>query len=337
MKYTCLAAALATMWLAPNAKAAQIAASDTGAILISGRIALGDASRFSSLLSSIGGRGDINVQLNSSGGLLQEAVKIAEIVRNARLTTRVSYRATCASACTLIFAAGSKRIAHAVSRIAVHSAGMPSQSDLDQRLVENEQSLAVTTKFARLMSEYGAPSSVIAKLVTTPTDRTSFLTVADLEAWNVEIIRAVPGTDIATAGEQRQPLAPLPAPSSATNEVTRGKQVKTEPIKIPLKSFDPIFPTARFQPPLPSSKGSAAPEPSLASAKPLTDGPGQPQPIDGLRLYREKPLPTQAPSPAPLETSWTRSEPPPLKPWGDVVRLPNREKFWIPNRPVNAR
>src|SRR5437762_370804 len=118
LRYAALTVAImATMWLFPAAQAAEVTAPDNGTILVSGRIALGDASRFESLLSSLGARGKTEVQLDSPGGLLQEAVKIAEVVRKAGLTTRVPYRATCASACTLIFAAGSKRIAHAVSRI----------------------------------------------------------------------------------------------------------------------------------------------------------------------------------------------------------------------------
>ena len=112
MKYACLAVALATTWLAPPAKAAEITTSENGSILITGRIQSGDETSFQSLLSSRSGRGPTEVHLNSPGGLLQAAMKISEMVREAGLTTRVPYRATCACACTLIFAAGLHRIAH---------------------------------------------------------------------------------------------------------------------------------------------------------------------------------------------------------------------------------
>src|SRR5262245_18866665 len=109
MKYAFLAVALATTWLVPPAKAAKIVALDNGSILISGRIQPGDESPFQSLLSRLRAREPIEVHLDSPGGALQAAMKIAEIVRNAGLTTRVPYRAYCASACTLVFAAGVNR------------------------------------------------------------------------------------------------------------------------------------------------------------------------------------------------------------------------------------
>jgi hypothetical protein len=224
MKHAWLAVALIAASLAPQSKAAEIAASDKAAILISGRIGLGDASRFASLLSSLG-RGQIEVRLDSTGGLLLEAVKIAEIVRTAGLTTRVPYKATCASACTLVFAAGPSRIAHALSRIAVHSAGMPDQREGDRKVIENEQSLAVTTQFARLMSAYGAPASVIAKLVTTLTDRTSVLTVAELEAWNVKIDHETTAKEISKTGERAKErvaaASPTPGQSPAVTVTIR--------------------------------------------------------------------------------------------------------------------
>jgi len=45
MKYACLAVALATTWLAPPAKAAEITTSENGSILITGRIQSGDETR----------------------------------------------------------------------------------------------------------------------------------------------------------------------------------------------------------------------------------------------------------------------------------------------------
>ena len=200
MKYVCLTVALATTWPTPPAKAAEIAASDSGSILISGRIQPGDETRFQLLLLNLGGRGPIEVHLNSGGGLVDAAMKIADVVHKAGLTTRVPYRATCASACALVFAAGVNRIAHAESRIAVHSIGVPGRPEVDQKMLENDLTLATTTKFARRMSDYGAPPSVVGKLVTTPNDRVSFLTVADLEAWNVKIARDIPGEEIPKTG-----------------------------------------------------------------------------------------------------------------------------------------
>ena len=71
-------------------------------------------------------------------------MKIADMVHKAGLTTRVPYRATCASACALVFAAGVSRLAHAELRIAVHSVGVPLQPDVHHKLVENDYTLAGT-------------------------------------------------------------------------------------------------------------------------------------------------------------------------------------------------
>ena len=68
------------------------------------------------------------------------------------------------------------------SMIGVHSAGLRAQ--------ENDATFAVTTMLARVMAEYGAPPSVIGKMVMTPTMGITTLTIADLEAWKVTISRS---------------------------------------------------------------------------------------------------------------------------------------------------
>lgn len=137
MKYVCLAAALATTWLALPAEAARFATPNDGSIVITGRIDPGDEAHFLSSLSRLRRGGTIEVHLNSPGGSVLAAMKIADIVHRAGLTTHVPYRATCASACVLLFAAGVTRIADANSTIAVHSAGMRGQAGVEQEMVEN--------------------------------------------------------------------------------------------------------------------------------------------------------------------------------------------------------
>ena len=72
MKYACLAVALATTWLGPPAKAAEITTSENGSILITGRVQSGDETTFQSLLSNRSGRGITEVSLNSPGGCRQQ-------------------------------------------------------------------------------------------------------------------------------------------------------------------------------------------------------------------------------------------------------------------------
>ena len=134
------------------AEAAKFEIPNDQSIVISGRIDLGDEAHFLSALSRLRRGGTIEVHLSSPGGSVLAAMKIADIVRRAGLTTQVPYRATCASACVLVFAAGVTRTADADATIAVHSAGMPGQADVDQKLIENGGTLAATTLMARIMS-----------------------------------------------------------------------------------------------------------------------------------------------------------------------------------------
>src|SRR5688572_3902056 len=138
MRHVCLAAALATTWLALPARAATFVTPDDRSIVVSGRINPGDEVRFLSSLATLGSNGSIEVYLKSPGGSVLAAMKIADFIRKTGLTTRIPYRATCASACVLVFAAGVSRIAYADSTIAVHSVGMRGQADVDHEMVENQ-------------------------------------------------------------------------------------------------------------------------------------------------------------------------------------------------------
>ena len=218
MKCACLVvAALATTWLASPATAATFTTLSDRSMVINGRINAGDEARFLSSFSILRSGAPIEVYLRSLGGSILAAMKIADVVRKAGLTTRVPYRATCASACVLVFAAGVNRVADVESTIAVHSAGMPGQADVDEEMVENGATLAVTTVMARIMSSYGAPASVIGKMVATPTGDAAVLTSADLAAWNVKITRFVPGPETQQGGDVVTPRREPPAVPSPIN------------------------------------------------------------------------------------------------------------------------
>ena len=91
---------------------------------------------------------------------------------------------------------------------------MRGQADVEQEMVENSGTLAVTAVIARVMSSYGAPPSVIGKMVVTPTDEAAVLTRADLDAWSVKITRFVPGLEMPQAGEVARPRSDPPAAPS---------------------------------------------------------------------------------------------------------------------------
>ena len=66
------------------------------------------------------------IELNSYGGHVVAAYKIAELVRGRGLSTNVRKGAKCASACTLIFQAGAQRTAYPTTRFLYHSARLSS-------------------------------------------------------------------------------------------------------------------------------------------------------------------------------------------------------------------
>lgn len=117
-----------------------------------------------------------HLELNSYGGLVEAAYKIAALVREKQLTTNVRKDAKCASACTLIFQAGVKRTAHPAVRFLYHGARLSNLWVADWvngRLVAGrEKSLNIlarqfeeveneTQKFFSLMVSYGMDARFI--------------------------------------------------------------------------------------------------------------------------------------------------------------------------------
>ncbi|MCJ8277633.1 MAG: hypothetical protein HRT44_10815 [Bdellovibrionales bacterium] len=61
------------------------------------------------------------IYLNSGGGRVDDAIELAQFIRDNGITTIVRKNALCASACTLLFQAGTQRIAHRQARFMYHS------------------------------------------------------------------------------------------------------------------------------------------------------------------------------------------------------------------------
>lgn len=83
-----------------------------GSISISGPLIEGDAQKLVSLMISI--KADFfYISLNSPGGSVIEALKMAEIIREMRAEVRTTQPGICASACFFLWLAGAHRIAGA--------------------------------------------------------------------------------------------------------------------------------------------------------------------------------------------------------------------------------
>ena len=153
-------------------------ADDRVEISISGAIASGDADLVAARIKAATDAGKLvtSVRLNSDGGNLLEGVRMAAVVRSAKLSTSVGQNATCASACFLVFAAGDTKFAYVHARIGVHGASE-----------DGNESRKATVAMARIAEELTVPSSIIRRMVNTPPNDMTWLSLNDLRSMGADI------------------------------------------------------------------------------------------------------------------------------------------------------
>lgn len=117
--------------------------------------------------------------LDSPGGDLLEGLRLAATVHAARLQTIVGEGAKCASACFLVFAAGSHLFASPTALVGVHSA---SYAGLD-----TPDAQAATVTMARRLSEYDVPDTILGKMVTAHPSQIWWLNRSELESMRVDM------------------------------------------------------------------------------------------------------------------------------------------------------
>jgi hypothetical protein len=173
---------------------------DVIAITVIGPIVPGDMDRLGSFLDALP-KSDRIVAffVDSPGGDLFEAEKIAGVVREAAVQVVVPSGSQCSSACFLIFAAAVRRYVAPDALIGVHSA---SDSESGQETVG---SMAVTTAFARTARAFDVPPAIVGKIVSTEPSRMAWLTPADLSSMNVIVLTE--------SSPEVKPLPPSATPS----------------------------------------------------------------------------------------------------------------------------
>jgi len=174
---------IAGLALSPSiAAAAEITSSnlkdDTIEISISGNIVAGDAELLRTRIKAATDAGKLvtSVPLNSEGGSLLEGARLADVVKSIKVSTNVGQNATCASACFLIFAAGETKYAYGRARIGVHGA---SENGAESR--------KATKAMARIAEELDVPSSIIRRMVNTPPNDVTWLSLNDLRLMGADI------------------------------------------------------------------------------------------------------------------------------------------------------
>jgi hypothetical protein len=153
------------------------------------------------------------VSLNSPGGAVLEAMKIARVMRDAKQAVAVESRNECISACFMLFAAGTARAVGPGAYIAVHSVSVDE--------VETQFSTSLTVDMARDLLRFGVPVEIIGRLVTTGPKSVYRLTDTDLRSMADIIDRPAPSS-VAQASPSAAPVLPaqqseaewLPVPPS---------------------------------------------------------------------------------------------------------------------------
>jgi hypothetical protein len=138
------------------------------AFTFTGAIVPGDFDRLGLFLESVPSHVQVKaIFIDSGGGNLLEASKIAAFFGKTQPLVIVPSGSQCSSACFLLFAAAGQRAVAPDGLIGVHSASDNGQEDIN--------SMAFTTAFARDAAAYGVPANIIGKMVQTEPDRVRWL------------------------------------------------------------------------------------------------------------------------------------------------------------------
>ena len=152
-------------------------------LLLHGEIVKGDTDRIVPMLLRLYEQGKTpRLVVDSPGGNIMDADKLALLIRKAGIPVTVMAGRTCASACFLLFAASPERSASPLALIGVHSASLNGD--------ENLLTLDLTTIMAREAAEFGVPADVIGRMVTTKPSDMAWLTLAELKEMGVRLLEA---------------------------------------------------------------------------------------------------------------------------------------------------
>ncbi|MGF6313702.1 hypothetical protein ABIB82_007902 [Bradyrhizobium sp. i1.8.4] len=196
-----------------------IGKSGQAAIWITGEILPGDSDKFSLAVKQANDAGKYvaNVRLDSPGGNLLEGAKIADSIRFGKMSTNVGKTAICASACFLMFAAGSAKNVSYGAQIGVHGAS-------GENGEETVASGAATVSMAKMAKELGVPPAIIGRMVVTAPSDMVWLSPQDLQSMGTTMM----GRPSQTASppvanlQQTPPTGPMSsAPSGANAAASR--------------------------------------------------------------------------------------------------------------------
>jgi hypothetical protein len=158
---------------------------------------------------------------DSPGGNIYGAYDVAELIREHKSATGVEDNAMCASACVLVWGAGSKKFATTTSHIGVHGIAMDPAATPKDATKEQIDDLAKnkgvyeatgTLQYVQQLAMYGAPDHVVAKAIMTPAADMYWLNADDAKAWGVEVVAPPPKP----LGAPTPPVRPTQASANPT-------------------------------------------------------------------------------------------------------------------------
>ena len=160
-------------------------------IYATGSIEEGEALRFRRFLAAQPQWiGKTFVVLNSPGGLVADALALARFVELEKFMTGVAPSGSCSSACTLVWAAGSRKFVNPDTCIGVHNAITVKDKVTATwaKTMRDTEATQATGMMALWLKDHGAPAAVTIKLFTTPSADMYCLTPDDLAAWHAKIV-----------------------------------------------------------------------------------------------------------------------------------------------------
>lgn len=118
--------------------------------------------------------------LHSPGGSVQDALVMAQLIRDSDMNTRIIANGYCASSCPLVFAGGLEREVHETAWVGVHQVYTPPSTfgSIQQGM---DQAQRISAQCQQALVDFGVDPALWIKAMETPKDQLYVLTVKELE------------------------------------------------------------------------------------------------------------------------------------------------------------
>ncbi|MBB4173772.1 hypothetical protein [Sulfitobacter noctilucicola] len=163
-----------TTWVCPSIAEAEVALVSPVTLRISGEIDAQTAKEFADLVSN---HPDVRtVELDSPGGLVYDALEIANHIAASNINTWVRSSSRCASACSIIFLAGQLRVAD--GKLGVHQVSGVYDPSATQSVIADIYSS---------LTKFRTPEKLIYIMLRTPPDDMYFFAPRELDEYGINI------------------------------------------------------------------------------------------------------------------------------------------------------